>query len=132
MINIAELMEDPDFAQNYTVYRQTGKFIRGNFVIGHEVNGVWVPGEFPVNFYGPVIPASTKDLEQVPEGDRVTGMMVFYTSAVNPFFISHNKTGDQGSSDQAVWHGERYLILQQLDFSDFGYQKVIGARMAGD
>jgi hypothetical protein len=132
MISVAELMEDPDFAQDYIVYRQTGKFVRGKFEIGHDDNGEWVPGEFPVAFYGPIVPANTKDIEQVPEGDRVSGMMVFYTPVANPFYISRNTNEGQGTSDQAVWHDERYRIIQQLPFDDFGYQKVIGARMAGD
>jgi hypothetical protein len=131
MIDISEMMYDPDFAQTYSVYRQTGKFIRGTFVIGHEVDGVWVPGEFKLDFYGPILPANTKDIEQVPEGDRVAGMMNFYTSADNPFYITRN-TPDSGTSDQAVWRGERYRLLQLLSTDDFGYQKAIGARMAGD
>lgn len=75
---------------------------------------------------GTVTVASSKDILQVPEGDRVTGMMCFYSQ--QPIHI----TRPEGTSDEIVWKGERYRITFLFPWSDFGYYKAIGVRMVSD
>jgi hypothetical protein len=121
MINIQEMMQDPDLAQDYTVYRKSGRW-----------NGPrWVETETPLSFFGPVIPADAKEIQQVPEGDRVRGVFAFYSD--QEIFITHIEEGFKGTSDQISWgtSGGRYRIYQSNPFGDFGYWKAIGARMAG-
>ena len=121
MINIAELISDQDFAQSYTVTRYTGTYVGGRFVSTPQT----------LSFLGPVIAANVQDINMVPEGDRVNGLMVFYTTSDNPFLLSRNSEGQLGTSDEPNWRGEAYRVLQCYDYVDFGYQKVIGTRKAG-
>lgn len=122
MLDISELIVDPDFAQSYKVYRKSGDW----------VDGVFVEGEISVQFYGPITPANVQDVNMLPEGDRIAGLMVFRTTRDNPFLITRNTAGNMGTSDQPEWKNERYKIMQVLPWDDFGYMKAIGTRMAGD
>lgn len=121
MINISEIVIDPDFAQSYTVFRPSGYWSHGRYVI---------TGEDQLSFFGPVLPSNMKEINTVPEGDRVTGMMTFYTQSSSPFKLSRDNS-EEGMSDQVVWHNERYKIIQIFSYDDFGYQKAIGVRLSG-
>ena len=120
MINIEEVLSDPDFAQEYIGYRNTGTWVNGKFI---DVETV-------INFYGPIIAASAKEIQMLPEGDRVKGLMTFYTPASNPFKISREES-EEGTSDQLVWRGNRYKILTAFGYNDYGYMKAIGAKIGG-
>lgn len=121
MINVVELLSDPDFAQTYSVFRPTGYWSRGRYVI---------TGQEELKFFGPVLPSTMKEINTVPEGDRVTGMMTFYTPNTCLFKLSRDNS-EEGMSDQVVWHNERYKIVQIFSYDDFGYQKAIGVRLSG-
>lgn len=121
MINVMELMEDPDFAQSYMVYRNSGSWVSGR----------WEEVEVGLPFMGPIVPANAEDVKMLPEGDRIQGFMVFYTSSTNPFLISRDTSGNAGTADQPEWGGERYKILQVYPYDDYGYQKAIGTRIGG-
>jgi hypothetical protein len=116
MIDVAEVINDPDFAQEYPVYRKTGVMLGGR----------WVSSEKRINTQGVVIAANTKDLLQVPEGDRVKGIMAFYST--EPLLV----TSEAGTSDEAVWQEERYRLFQLFPYKDYGYYKALGERIAGD
>lgn len=122
MIDVSELIIDPDFAQPYMVHRMSGDFVAGRFV------------EIPttLQFYGVVIAANVKDVNMMPEGDRIAGLMVFYTTADNPIFVTRNLDNNKGTSDQIEWRGELYRIMQTYPYNDYGFIKAIGTRMVGD
>jgi len=128
MIDISEMISDPDFLQEFTVYRQPGYWVAGDFV----------PNEQALTFYGIIMPATTKDLEQIPEADKVTGMMCFYVPYDTPLYVTQNYplTGDSDpeklNSDQCVWQGDRYRVYQTNSYDDYGYIKAICAYMPGD
>lgn len=121
MINIAEMILDPDFVQSYTVRRNVGTWVGGRFV------------ETPttLEFQGVVMPANVQDVQMLPEGDRISGLINFYTTSENPFLISRADNGVSGTSDQLIWRGNNYRILQVYDYQDYGYQLAIGTRMDG-
>lgn len=120
MIDVSELITDPDFAESYQVERSTGFFDEGGFTESLNV----------FDNYGSVQPTDTKDLEQVAEGDRISGSITFYS--VIPLFVTRNKS-EKGNSDKLIFNGERYKIVKLLDFmSNGGYQKAIAVSIAGD
>lgn len=121
MINVSELIDDPDFAQAYTGVRITGQWVDGDFV----------KTETSISFYGPVIAASIHDINMVPEGDRVAGMMTFLTKADNPFYVSQASDSYEGISDYLIWRGDRYKLVQVMPLHDYGFVKGIGARIGG-
>jgi hypothetical protein len=128
MIDISEIISDPDFAQEFLVHREIGANIAGRYVVD----------EIDLTLYGVIIPATTKDLEQIPEGDRVTGMMVFYVPIDTPLYITKNDTlagqatNTTMTSDQCVWRGDKYRIFQTNSYDDYGYIKAICVYMQGD
>jgi hypothetical protein len=122
MIDVSELIVDPDFAQPYIVHRKSGAWSEG----------VFVEGESPLPFNGIIIAANTKDVNMMPEGDRIAGLMVFYTTADKPIFVTRNLSEDQGTSDEIEWRGERYKIMQTFPYNDYGYIKAVGTRKVGD
>jgi len=121
VINVADLIEDPDFAQEYTVYRNTVTSSGGRDTVV----------ETTLDFYGVVIAANTQDIQAIPEADRVSGMMIFYSTADNPLYLTRNTSGSAGTSDQILWNGERYKLISVNLFSDWGYYKSVGVRTKG-
>jgi hypothetical protein len=120
MIDVSRVLYNPRFCQDYTVYRQSGYWLAGN----------WKETETALDFSGPVIPAGPKDLEQVSEGDRVKGIVCFYSA--QEIFTTRNEDGNKGTSDQIEWHGKRYRVFQVKPMDDYGYFKAYASRMAGD
>jgi hypothetical protein len=121
MINLSRIINSPLLAQTYTVYHNTGQW---------SDDGEWTPdpNPTPITYWGPVIAANSKDVLQVPEGDRVEGMMVFYSDVSQPLLTSHS---DPGTADQLVWNGDTYRVWQDFTYLSYGYYKACGVRMAG-
>jgi hypothetical protein len=120
MINVSEIITDPDLCQAFTVNRQSGQFGAGG----------WVPGAVTViPMTGIAYPATEKEIKQVPEGDRATEAFAFYST--QELFVTHND-GVPGTSDQIVYQGDTYRLYADKNWSAAGYWKAIGVRMAGD
>lgn len=116
MINIAEIIHDPDFCQPYTLYRKTTVFVGGRPKTSEKA----IPRS------GVIVAANTKDLLQVPEGDRSKGIMAVYDT--EPLLV----TNETGTSDEFLWQGERYRLFQVWPYKDYGYYKALGERIVGD
>lgn len=127
MINVSKIIKRPFVAQKtpITVTRTTGAFTdSGDFETTSET--------FTVK--GSIQPLNSKDLQQVPEGDRVTGMIKIYTTEqLHTTILDDSVDGIDGMlSDEVTWKGEQYKILNiPSDFSDYGYYKSIAARKKG-
>lgn len=121
MLNVARVILSPAFAQNFTIYRRPGGWVGGKFVRSENPDKITV--------YGTAVPPNQKELEQIPEGDRVKGAMCFYST--EEVFVTRNDP-DPGTSDEIECRGNMYRIYQVLPMIDFGYYQAIGARMAGD
>jgi hypothetical protein len=120
MIDVSRVLNSPKLQQNYTVYRQSGYWLAGK----------WKETETALLFSGIVTPATSKGLEQLPEGDRAKGIMCFYST--KEIMTTRNESGDKGTSDQIEWHDKRYKVLQVREMIEYGYYKAFGTRMAGD
>jgi hypothetical protein len=128
LISVEELITDPDFCQDYTVWRETGSWSEGVF------NTV----ENALPYSGVVTAATPKELIILPEADRVSGMMTFYSVAGYPLYqtrlgatTSTDSDGQDGTSDQLEWHGQRYKIIKVWPYVDYGYWKALATRMEG-
>jgi hypothetical protein len=64
----------------------------------------------------------------VPEGDRVKGMMAFYTTT--PIYTT--SAAGNNISDQIAYAGDVYRIIKVGPWLAFGYNIAIGVRMGGD
>jgi len=113
MIDVSELIYDPDFSQEITVQRKIGDWVKGKFV---EEQSTLV-------FTGIICPANAQEINQVPEGDRVTGMMKFHT--VDEVFT----TKETGTSDVIDWRGKHYRVINVTPYVDYGCFSSLGVYM---
>ncbi len=113
MINVGRVLNSPLLTQSFTVYRKSGSFIAGK----------WVGTESAITMQGVITVANDLDLEQLSEGDRQRGAIAVRSQA--PLFISNTS----GTSDEVVWHGNRYRATQQGPYIDYGYYKIIAVKM---
>lgn len=120
MIDVSELLADPDFCEAFTIMRSTG----GSF----GPSG-WMDNTTAVPSYGSIQPASDKDLRMVPEGDRVSGSLAIYSQ--QELFVTHNDP-QPGISDIVICRGENYRVQAVKPWVDFGYFVAIAVRMKGD
>jgi hypothetical protein len=119
VIDVSEIITDPDFCQEFTVYRSTGSFIKG----------VWTESTpIKIKMMGVVLVMNAKELNMVPEGDRIAGAMTFYSTEQ----IYTTRTGDeQGTSDKILWRGEYYKVFNVYPWIDYGYFEASGTRIKG-
>jgi len=121
LINITEIVLDPDFAQPaaFTVYRTTGTWTGGRFVSTAAT----------LQYNGSIIPMTTKEMQQLPQGDQVTGAVVIYTPLIlNTTRLDQNTLTTGGTSDEILWQGERWKILNVRNFVEFGYYRATAVR----
>lgn len=120
IISLTRVANSPAFAQAYTVNRSTGSFQEGGYVS----TTVDIP------FWGIIQPATDQDLAQVPEGDRVTGMIGFISEKV--MYKTHVIGDESGLGDTITWNGQIYRVVAVVPWKDFGFHKAIASRQAGD
>jgi hypothetical protein len=113
MINVGEVVTDPDFAQTFTIRRSTGSF----------VTGIFQSTTTDIKAVGTISVANAKEVAMVPEGDVIKGMMVFHSQ------VLIQATRPKGASDILIWRGEQYRVLNVFPYVDYGYYKALATRM---
>lgn len=78
--------------------------------------------------YGTVTVLNEKELSVVPEGDRIKGAMAFYTT--EPMYLTGS--AEANISDQILWKGEMYKVVNIAPWGSFGFNRAVGVRMSGD
>jgi hypothetical protein len=128
MIDVSEVVSDPDFATNYTVLRRTGKWVNGRFV----------PNDEPVElrYFGPVQPATVKEIEQLPEGDQLKGVVKFICKMPKQIFLTRDlsELGDDdlgAVSDEIVYRGYIYKVVQVMPWDANGFMRSFAALKGG-
>lgn len=127
MINVGRIVLSRNFAQSkgFVVVRTVGKWLSGRWVADPETT---------INMQGTITVAGENDLVQVPEGDRVTGMMCFFST--KPIYVTRAEDEEgleiDGISDEIIWQGDRYRVSSVNPWQDFGYYKAFGVRMVSD
>ena len=126
MIDLSSVVTDPRFAQTFTVYRTSGDWVGARF-IENEPEEIKITGTISI--------ANAKQIEFIPEGDRVGGEIAIHTT--KPLYCSRNVIDNSEnqkpySADEILWHGEKYKIYQVKEYSDYGYYFAIGQRKLTD
>ena len=120
MIDVSEVINDPDFQQTWKVYRSAG---------GQWIDGVWTEGAPEIlDMSGVVTPTTSKDMLMVPEGDRITESKTFHSTEK---IYTTRSDGETGTSDRFEYKGEIFRVAQVTDHLDYGYNKAIALRIAG-
>ena len=116
-IFLDDVVTDPDLAEWYTVERS----IDGQFVAGG-----YTDAKTTLQMYGVVSRDVSKEMDMVPEGDRVKALRAFWST--QEIFL----TNENGISDVLVWQNEKFRVVAVSNYSNRRYWKAIGARMQGD
>lgn len=124
MIDVSEVVNDPDLAQAFTILRNSGSWL----------NGVWQSGNTTqVQSYGVISPATSRDIKVLPEGDQTGELRVFH--GADPIYVTNandavDSTGQ--SSDILIWRGDQFRVLQVKYEQDYGYYRAIATRLPPD
>ena len=119
VIDLSEVINDPDMAETFTILRTTGQFAAGGFVRNAPAT---------LNTYGVVSVATAKDIDALPEGDHINEVRAFWT--VDPLYVTNDANSEV--SDILVWQGTQYRILTEPDYNNRGYYKALATRMVGN
>lgn len=122
MIDVSELITDPDFAVPYKVHRRTGSWDKGRFVVSDpEI----------LNYYGAVQPASEREIQQLSIGDSETGVMKFFTRKPNELHVTKEFTDSAGEkiqiSDEIEYDGRVYKVLKVMPWHHGGWCRAFAA-----
>lgn len=118
MLSVAEIINDADLAESFQVIRTTGSFVKG----------VWTSAApTTLSLVGSVQPAGSTDINMVPEGDRVKGMVAVWCN--DPLYTT--STDGSNTSDIIVWHGVQWRVLSVEPWNDAGYYHAVASRMKG-
>ena len=118
-MNLSRVVNDPRLAEYFAVQRSSGHFAPGGWVEDAPTT---------LTLYGVVTPSSADELQQLPEGDRVTGNQTFYSAS--QIYVTHMDP-QPGTSDIITYRGLQYRLAMVWDYSIRGYWKAIGVRILG-
>ncbi len=122
MLDVSKIVVDPRFAQTFTVSRKTGTW---------NADGEFIETPNDITMIGTISIASAKQIEFIPEGDRVGGEIAIHT--IDKLLASRNNDdGTSGTADEILWHDEYYKIYQVNEYSDYGYYFAIAQRKRTD
>lgn len=125
MINVARAVNDSRFCQNFKVFRKHGEWAKGRFI----------EAETEINMIGVITPSKPKEIEMIPEGDRVGGEITVYTTKklyTTRSIETNESEENQGTSDIIEWQDERYKLYQVNNYSQYGYYSAIGMRLVSN
>jgi hypothetical protein len=117
--DIGGVVDDPAFAQTFTIVRSQG---------GVWKLGKWANSITEVGYWGSIQPPNPEELEQVPEGDRVSGVIAVHST--QPIYET-NVELTNGISDIVIWHKQKYRVVKVFPWQDYGYWKALAVRMSG-
>jgi len=118
MIDVSEVLNDPDVCSVFTIQRNPGTYAIGGWQAGQPVT---------IQAYGAVRNTSGKEVEMVNEGDRVREMMTFRSTT--PMYVTSSVQG--ATSDVLTWQGDQYRVLAVKNYSEQGYYLAVAGRMLG-
>lgn len=119
--DLSEVVDDGVLSEPFIINRLTGQFQAGGWVETASV----IPG------YGVVSVASEEDILMIPEGDRVTGAMVFHTQK-RIYLTQKDVDGTQYVSDVMVWNYQKYRVMHVGPYPNRRYWKAIAVRLQGN
>lgn len=117
LINIQELITDPDFCQTFTVTRRSGTWENGRFI----------PVEQEFSSYGVIEPQDTSELDITnPDGSLIQGRIKVYAHDQLYVTILNDNPDNSGYiSDEITWQNNKYAIILDNNYSDYGYHEYV-------
>jgi hypothetical protein len=115
----ADTISNPDIAEPWTIIRNPGQFAAGGWQVQQTLN---------ISAYGTVSVASPRELEMIPEADRVHANRVFKTT--QPMYVTD--ANQSLTSDVIYWKGIKYRVLRVFEYPQRGWWGAVAARMSGE
>ena len=112
LVNVAELISDPDFNQGFGIIRRSGSWVKGRFTVT----------EIIINADGVVIPEQTKGVDLTPQGSLLSGRIHVWTYT-RLYVTSNESTNSNYLSDKVIWQGKNYLVENEKPYNQYGYYK---------
>lgn len=119
MIDVIEMLHDPDFSTEFTFG------IAGGY---RTVKGEWVETIASAKKAAVIQPASNRDLKYLAEGDELR-------QAINIWSTEYLSSTDRlcpQKGDVIGWHDKTYRIVNVEDWSQYGYWKAMAMQEIGD
>lgn len=117
-IDVSDIVNDSDLGSEFIIERSFGKYGAGGWTVTNVTN---------LLAFGPVRNASGKELQQLPEADRIAQGVTF--RSVTEMHVTTAK-GKQ-TSDILIWHGEKYRVVNTKDYREQGYFYAMAERISG-
>ena len=117
-INVSELINDPDFAQKFTIERSE----QGVFV-----DGLYVSNKKTFDITGIVQPYSPKTVEYTQNGDVVSGEIKIWSKQI--IYTTRGEKDNNGTSDIIIYKGEKYKVNLVKDWEEHGYWSAVAKRI---
>lgn len=119
MINISEMMYDPDFCQQITVKRKAGAW----------KEGYWKESKETLQMTGVITTAGEQDLAMLPEADRISGAIAVRVAPPYQLYPTQQTSEHQGTSDVVIWRNKEYKVSAILPDDDWGFRKALCAML---
>jgi hypothetical protein len=128
--DLSFVVDDGTLSDPYSIERSTGTFEQGGWVTSPEI----IPG------YGVISVADAEDVEMVPDGDEITGAMVFHSQdRIYLTQMDQQKYGTEGYgqvtqrvSDIILFLNQRWRVLFVFPYPQHNFWKAIAVRMQGN
>jgi hypothetical protein len=104
-IDVSELMNDPDFVNNFTVVRRVPTI---------NTYGENTLAETQVAAVGSIQSPGKEVANRLPDGVKLSSVKTIYTKTV----LNADKAS--GYVDQIIWEGLRYNVVTVLPWGNFG------------
>jgi len=123
MIDVSELVHDPDFESDITILRTTGGHFEGPVYVPGSQDVITVKGVF-------VSPKNSKEIVQTPQGDRAGGFVDIYVDGDTPIYVTRENVNDENNISDIVivdYNTDmeiRYRVTNVYDRSQWGYIKA--------
>lgn len=111
MINVSELVVDPDFAQPYTYIRRK---------ITWE-NGRKTTTETTYSSTGVIIASELKNMDLIPQGVTTSGQITLWTHT--QLLVTSSDNGEDYLSDIVLYKGVRYIVHNDRNLNEYGYNR---------
>ncbi len=110
MINVSELMFDPDFVRSFVVRRPSGAF---------DATGIYTSSYEDFAFTGAVQPATPAELQMLPSGSTQENVISVWSAAE-----MRMDNGNDVGSDLVIVDGASYRVIKAEPRGDNGYFRV--------
>ena len=109
MINVSELVTDPDFCQPIQIKRQKCQIVKHRQEVTEET----------LTFVGVITQADPKTVEMLPEADRLSGAIAVYTR--EELYTTGTYPEGEYISDIVVYRGREYKVYANVGNMDYGF-----------